>query len=147
MPEVQRKLNKQVMDLLTEDQKIVFLKSMLFLSKIDKKVVDEEVAFLKKMAQKYKVSDIKRIFQDTTEDELLTELSTLSNRRVALELIKELFLLGHTDRNLTDDELMFIMRVGRATNVESEKIEQISEWVIDFLVWQAEGPIIFEEDN
>ena len=72
-------------------------------------------------------------------------MKIINNRRAALELIKEMCVLAHADDELSDSETLLIGRVGRAMGVELEKIEQISKWVIDRLVWLEEGKIIFEE--
>ena len=63
----------------------------------------------------------------------------------ALELIKEMCLLGHADDDLSDEEVLFIGEVGQAMGIELEKIEQISNWVIDYLIWNDQGKIIFEK--
>ncbi len=62
-----------------------------------------------------------------------------------MELIKELCVLAHADDVLTDEETLFIGRVGQAMGVELDKIEQISNWVIDKIILAEEAKIIFEE--
>ena len=145
MAELNDVLNKEVMNLLTEEQKIVFLKTLLFASKIDGEVDVGEVKFIKKRATKYTVEDIKKIFEQVSERELMQELEVLKQRRVAMELIKELFRLGHSDSDLGDEEILFIGRVATALNIEIRKVEQISSWVIDRFIWLEQGRIIFEE--
>lgn len=146
MVEEKRILNKQIMDRLTDEQKIVFLKTLLYGSKIDGRVEEGEVKFIKKMATKYKVDDIQKIFEPTSEQKILSELRILRERRVAMELIKELFRLGHTDYDLDDEEILFIGRVAAATGIEIKKVEQISTWIIDYIVWKEQEKIIFEEE-
>ena len=145
MVDMSEKLNGKMMKLMDDHQKTVFLKTLLFASKVDGEVDQGEIDYIKKMASKYKVSDIKKIFEPTTEKDLLVELTCLSERSWALELIKELFRLGHEDNDLGDEEVIFIGRVGRVLNIETEKIEQISSWVIDYVIWREQGKIIFEE--
>ncbi|HCU59135.1 MAG TPA: hypothetical protein DIC64_04050 [Alphaproteobacteria bacterium] len=145
MATLENVLNKEIMNSLSEPQKIAFLKTLLFASKIDGEVNDGEVKFIKKMATKYKVENVKKVFEQVSEKELLAEVRILSNRRVALELIKELFRLGHADSDLGDEEVLFIGRLATALRIEIKKVEQISSWVIDRLVWEEQGKIIFEE--
>lgn len=145
MATLENVLNKEIMNSLSEPQKIAFLKTLLFASKIDGEVNDGEVKFIKKMATKYKVENVKKVFEQVSEKELLAEVQILSNRRVALELIKELFRLGHADSDLGDEEVLFIGRLATALRIEIKKVEQISSWVIDRLVWEEQGKIIFEE--
>lgn len=138
-------LNPQMMKAMDDHQKTVFLKTLLFASKVDGRVDDGEIKYIKKMASKYKVSDVKKIFEPTTQEGLLSELACLTERKWGLELIKELFRLAHEDDDLGDEEVLFIGRVGKALNIDTEKIEQISSWVIDGLVLREQSKIIFGE--
>lgn len=54
-------------------------------------------------------------------------------------------LLANADSDLSDNETLLIGRVGQAMGVELEKIQQISQWVIDRIIWLEEGKIIFEK--
>jgi len=147
MVDMDEDLNRSMMREMDDRQKTVFLKTLLFASKIDGKVEDSEIKYIKKMASKYKVSDIKKIFEPTMEADLFFELKCLNERGWLLELIKELFRLAHSDDDLGDAEVLFIGRLGKALNIETEKVEQISNWVVDYLVWREQGKIIFEENE
>jgi uncharacterized tellurite resistance protein B-like protein len=76
---------------------------------------------------------------------LIREVGKITNRRAALELVKEMCMLAHADEKLSDEETLFIGKVGQAMGVTPDKIEQISGWVIDRLILLEEGKIIFEE--
>ena len=54
-------------------------------------------------------------------------------------------MLSHVDNILSDEETLFIGKVGIALGVEMEKIEQISNWVIDHIFWLEQAKVIFEE--
>ncbi len=146
MIEEKKALNKEIMDMLTEEQKIVFLKTLLYISKIDGEVAQGEAKFIKKMANKYKIENLSKIFEPASEQKILSELKILRQRRVAMELIKEMFRLGHTDYELGDEEILFIGRVAAVTGIEIKKVEQISTWIIDYVIWKEQEKIIFEED-
>jgi len=140
-------LNKDVMALLSENEKIVFLKTLLRLSARDGHIDEAEIKHIKKTAQRYKVEDVKKIFENTTEDKLLFELKILKNRRAALELIKQMFCLGHADQDLSDEEILFISRVAKVLGIEEKKVEQISSWVIDYFILQEQSRMIFESED
>ena len=147
MTDLNENLNKNIMRVMTDHQKTVFLKTLLFASKIDGKVDNGEIQYVKKMSVKYKVNDVKKIFEPISESGLLAEVKCLTIRKWGLELIKELFRLAHEDNDLGDEEILFVGRVAKALNIETEKVEQISSWVIDGLVLREQGKIIFEENN
>ena len=55
-------------------------------------------------------------------------------------------MLAHVDNILSDEETLFIGKIGLALGVEIEKIEQISNWIIDRIIWLEQAKIIFEDD-
>lgn len=129
---------------LSQEDKIIFLQALFFLANIDKNRDEQEIMFIKDLADYYKVEQSEEIFKNTTEEEILNKLKTIKNRRTSLELIKEMCLLGHSDSDLTDEETLFIGHAGLAMGIEIEKIEQISNWIIDKIIWLEQGKIIFE---
>lgn len=130
---------------LSQEQKIVFLKALFYLANIDGNRDEQEIKYIVDAAKTYKIENFEDIFKETSQEEILSELKTLNNRRACLELIKELCLLGHSDSDLTDDETLFIGHAGLAMGIELEKIEQISNWIVDKIIWLEQGKIIFED--
>ena len=130
---------------LSQEQKTVFLKALAFLANIDNHFDREELKFIRDAAVKYGIDEPDILFKPISEDEMLNELKQLKDRRVCLELIKELCLLGHADSNLSDEETLFIGHAGLTMGIELEKIEQISDWVVDKIMWLERGKIIFED--
>ena len=132
---------------LPEKQKIAFLKAFSKMACLDGNFDEMEKEFIEKMAVAWGIdsNSVSEIFENLSEDEIIKQVSVIENRRVALELIKEMCVLAHADDNLSDEEILFIGKVGEAMGVELEKVEQISNWVIDRLIWLEKGRIIFEE--
>lgn len=130
-----------------EDARIAYLKAFTRLACADGDFDENEKRFIKNLAQSYQISEnrVSEIFASQTDDEILNELKKIDSRRVALQLIKELCILAHADDVLTDEETLFIGRVGQTLGVELDKIEQISNWVIDKIILAEEAKIIFEE--
>ena len=109
-------------------------------------LIAREVVFIKKMAQKYKVENVKKIFENVNEPSLLEELKSIESRRVALELIKQLFILGHCDKDLGVEEILFINHAADVLNVSPQKVEEIGRFVVDSLILAEQSKIIFEEN-
>lgn len=130
---------------LSQEQKTVFLKTLFYMANIDGNRDEQEIKYIVDAAKTYKIENFEDIFKETSQKEILSELKTLNNRRACLELIKELCLLGHSDSDLTDDEILFIGHAGLAMGIELEKIEQISNWIIDKIIWLEQGKTIFED--
>lgn len=132
---------------MTEDEKVVFLKALTRLAKIDGHLDESEKEFIKEIAVVFKVpasrhDDIMKVKDD---NEVVDAVKLIQDRKKALELVKEMCLLANSDSDLSDNETLLIGRVGQAMGVELEKIQQISQWVIDRIIWIEEGKIIFEK--
>lgn len=139
--------NMEVLSKLTEDQKIAFMKAFSRLASADGYLDEDELSFIKEMARVYGVtqSRVNEILKIDSDDEVVAAVKLIDNRRAALELIKEMCILAHADDMLSDKETLLIGRVGQAMGVELEKIEQISNWIIDRIIWLEQAKIIFEE--
>ena len=132
---------------LTEDQKVAFMKAFSRLAGADGHLDEDELAFIRSMARIYGISDkrVDEILKIDSDEEVVNAVKVIDNRRAALELIKEMCVLAHADDELSDQETLLIGRVGQAMGVELEKIEQISNWIIDRIIWLEQAKIIFEE--
>ena len=133
-------------DLSVEDKK-VFLQTLMQLAKTDGSVDGGEKKFIVELARLFGVSsqDAEEIKRKRDDDEVVEAAKVITNRHVAMELVKEMCMLANSDGDLTDREMLLIGRVGLAMGLELEKIEQISRWVVDRIVWIEEGKIIFEK--
>lgn len=132
---------------MTEEEKIIFLRVLVALARSDNNFDDEEKAFIKDIAiifgiTKDKIDDI---LLPLTDEEVIKKASKIKKRQAALQLIKEACLLANSDGDLSDREIILIGKIGQAMGIELEKIEQISKWVINRIVWLEEGKLIFEQ--
>lgn len=132
---------------LTDEQKIIFLRTLIFLANADDSFDDEELSFIETIADEYGLDKklIQKYIKNDSQEILLADLKKISPRRVALELIKEMCFLAHSDDVLSDRETLFIGKAGQAMGIELEKIEQISNWVIDRIIWLEQARLIFED--
>ena len=147
MTDLQLEMDMNCVEKLNEDQKIAFLKAFSRLAAADGHLDNDEKEFIKHVAMTFGVSAkrVNEILKIDNDDEIIEAVKKIDNRRAALELIKEMCVLAHADDELSDKETAFIGKVGMAMGIDLEKIEQISNWVIDRLIWLEEAKIIFEE--
>ena len=126
------------------EEKIIFFKVLLHLADADGFTDKNEITFIKEAAQAQGIEvDSLKDFED--EAKVLEEVKIIKNRHLAMELIREMCMLSHVDNILSDEETLFIGKVGIALGIEMEKIEQISNWVIDHIFWLEQAKVIFEE--
>lgn len=129
----------------TPKEKEIFFQVLIHLSAADGHTDDSEIDFIKEAAETHGIKNIDELFAVTDEKEILEKVKIIKNRHLALELIKEMCMLSHVDNLLSDEETLFIGKIGIALGVEMEKIEQISNWVIDRIIWLEQAKYIFEE--
>lgn len=130
-----------------EDQKVIFLKALTRLAKIDGHLDENEREFIRNIALVYGVPGTRfdEIIKVSSDDEIVENVKALKDRKVALQLIKEMCLLANSDSDLSKNETILICRIGEAMGVELDRIQQISRWVIDRIIWLEEGKILFEK--
>lgn len=133
------------LDKASRKEKEVFFKVLIHLSATDGHTDESEIEFIREAAETQEIADIDELFKPMDEAKLLEEVKIIKERHLALELIKEMCMLSHVDNLLSDDETLFIGKVGIALGVEIEKIEQISNWIIDRIIWLEQAKYIFEE--
>ncbi|MBO6290146.1 MAG: TerB family tellurite resistance protein [Alphaproteobacteria bacterium] len=129
----------------TPAQKKVFFQALVCLSGIDGRTDPEEIDYIAKIAHKYNVDNFAEICNFKNDKEVIENARIIDSRPLALELLRKLCMLAHVDSVLSDEETLFIGKIGRAMNVEMDKIEQISEWVVERLILRAQAKLIFEE--
>ena len=132
---------------MSEEEKIIFIKILVALAKTDNYFDDDEKTFIKDLALTFGLnkSHIDEILIPLSTEDVIKNASRITNRQAALHLIKEACLLANSDGDLSDEEILFIGRIGQAMNVELEKIEEISQWVIERIIWLERGKIILEQ--
>lgn len=132
---------------MSDEEKIVFLRVLVALAKIDDNFDNDERNFIKDLAVIFGIGKAKteEVLAPLSDEELIREASKIKNRQAALQLVKEACLLANSDGDLSEREIILIGKIGQAMGVELEKIEQISQWVIDRIVWLEQGKVIFEQ--
>ena len=147
MADFNMELDMEYLTKLNEEQRIAFMKALARLANADGKLDDDEKEFIREAAKIYGVPEgrLEEILKQGSDDEVVEAVKIIDNRRAALDLVKEMCVLAHADDELSDNEILLIGRIGQAMGIEPKKIEQISQWVIDRLIWVEEGKIIFEE--
>jgi len=134
---------------LSEEEKVVFLKIFCRLIKSDGNVDASEIQFLKAVAARYGLDNnlVVEIIKKVSSVNYIAEAQKITNRKHALQLIKELCVLANIDELFDDAELDILIDVAQAMNVEEDKVVQINRWVLNNFVLQKVGKIILETDD
>lgn len=131
---------------LDDKEKRVFVECFCCMVYSDKNVAKEEIEFLKGIGKMYDIqeTEIVTILKSMKRDEILDKVAIITERKKALQLVKELCYLANSDSGLDDAEIDFIIDVAEKLSIESDKIKQINKWVLDKILLQKTGDIILE---
>lgn len=132
---------------MTEAEKMVFMKTLVQLAKADNNFDDDEKDFIRGMGIMFNLpkSVIPELTADISDEKLLDELKIIKDRRMAMDLIKEMCMLANFDGDMSGEEMVLIGKVGEAMGLDLDKVQDISQWVIDRIILQERGKIIFEK--
>lgn len=131
------------LDLATEEEKNIFFQTLFCLSAVDGKIDEEEIDFITQAAEGQGIENVEQL-KTSDIHYVIDNVKKIKNRHLALELVREMCMLAHVDNVLSNEETLFIGEVGLAMGVEIEKIEQISNWIIDRIIWLEQAKMIFE---
>lgn len=132
------------LDSATSAEKKAFFATLFALAEADGTSSPEELDFISASAAAHDIKNPEELRTESAE-ELLAEVKAIKTRGLALELICKMCMLAHADGILSDSETLLIGKVGLAMGVSLEKIEQISNWIIDRIVWLEQAKLIFKE--
>lgn len=141
-------MDKHTEDMIAMDEevKVAYMKAFTRLACADGNFDDMERMFIKNLLKLYEIpfSRHEEIMNTTSDKEVLEGVKHITERKVALDLVKELCFLAHASNDFCDEETLFLGKVGQAMGVSLDKIEQISNWVIDKIILEEEAKIVFE---
>ncbi len=122
---------------LSLEEKLLFLRMIIRLIGKDGKIDDNERSFMKELAKQYQIPKecSTQINQVMSEDALMEQAKNLLNRQKSLYLIKELLTVANSDEDLDDKEIDLVIKVGKALQIEDEKVAEINQLVLDYMSW------------
>lgn len=129
-----------------ETEKRAFFQVLICLANIDENFDANELSFIKEAAKTHGLDNLEELYDYGSPEKVIERVKVIHDRHLAMELVREMCILSHVDNYLSDSETLFIGQVGLALGVELEKIEQISNWVIDRIIWLEQAKLIFEEE-
>lgn len=129
---------------INKEEKAAFLTILCMLSAIDGNIRDEEIEYITDLASQME-AELKPSYFNYPQELGVCKAALIKDRRLALELLKNMFALAYTDNIFTDSEGHFICEISEALKIEPQKVSEISSWIIDRIIWLEQAALIFEE--
>jgi uncharacterized tellurite resistance protein B-like protein len=125
-------------NLLLEEEKMVFLKLLTYLSKIDNDISDNEVNFIKKIAIDIGVNIEDKFFNSEVKnlEELLSCFKSNQSKHI---LLTELINLALSDDNYSSEERKGVLEISKLLNVSDNKFSELENWIIEGNNWVSKG--------
>ena len=122
---------------LTIEEKILFLRLIIKIISEDGEIDKYERQFIRNLAKQYQIPAEygEQINAPSNFDELVAEAQNRLDRKKSLYLIKELLAVANTDNEFSEDEVDFVVRVSEKLGIESEKVVELNQLVLDRLNW------------
>ncbi len=126
----------------------VYLETLMFVLGGEKKLTKEQSRYLEQQAQEigFPTEGLKNIRKIKRPESLSNELLKIEDIRLRRYFVREMIMLAISDHELTDAEMCDIYKIGCATGVKEDKINDFFLWAAQGVEWQIEGVRIVEDD-
>ncbi|WP_163468189.1 hypothetical protein [Fusobacterium sp. IOR10] len=125
-------------NLLLEEEKSVFLKLLVYLSKIDNELSTNEVNFIKKAGHDIGIEVDNNIF-DLKVGKLEDLLFQFKSKRSKKILLIELINIALADNNYSVEERGGILEISRILEISKNEVINIENWVVEGNKWISKG--------
>ena len=122
---------------LSIEEKILFLRLIIKIISEDGEIDKYERQFIRNLAKQYQIPAeyAEQINAPSNFEELVKEAQETLDRKKSLYLIKELLAVANTDNEFSEDEVEFVVKVSEKLGIESEKVVELNQLVLDRLNW------------
>ncbi|MEO2506542.1 hypothetical protein ABHA01_01995 [Clostridium paraputrificum] len=128
----------------TDESRKSFLLGLVFLSKCDGVVDEEEKKFFLNAAIALQISEnSKREIDLAWNQEVMPKLS-FSNKKEKLFFIMQAIQLSNVENFYSTEEKKFIYSVASDLGVSKESVQEIEVWVEEGIRWQVRGEKLLE---
>ena len=122
---------------LTIDEKILFLRLIIKIISEDGQIDPYERQFIRNLAKQYQIPAeyAEQINAPSDFNKLVKQAQDSLDRKKSLYLIKELLAVANTDNEFSEDEVDFVVKVSEKLGIESDKVVELNQLVLDRLNW------------
>ncbi len=131
---------------LTDEQKLVYVRLLIFLAKSDKdfsKVEEKHIEWLMRRL-KLPPETLKGLSVPKDLNEVYEIIKPIDNRQVALDLIHCLWFVTSADELIADEEVEIIRKVARALKIDEDTLLRLNDFVQDEIMFLERARNILE---
>lgn len=122
---------------LTEEQKLVYVRLLVYLAKSDKDFSKVEERHIRRFASRFKLSaeSLRGLSVPASLSEVYEIIKPINNRKIALDLVHSLWFVSLADEIIDNEEVEFIRKVAKALNIDDDTLLEINNFVLDEIMF------------
>lgn len=134
---------------LTEEQKIVYIKLLIYLAQTDNVAAAMERTFMRQTIVQLHINPkiLQSITIPSSRNELFSILLPIKERSMALDLLHRLWYAASVDEDFADEEIELIQEIARILDIEDDTVLKIGHFVVDEAEFFTQVEEIFETEN
>ena len=134
---------------LSEEQKLVYIKLLVYLAQADNNSAAMERTFIKQTIVQMKIDpkSLRNISVPETNDDLYSALLPINGRLMAIDLLHRLWYAASIDDNFADEEIELIQKIAKILDIDDDTILKLGNFVVDENNFFTQVKDIFETDN
>ena len=118
---------------LTLEQKLVYVRLLIYLAKSDRNFAKVEENFIEKLMKRFALppESLKGLDIPSNLDEIYDVLKPINSRLLALDLIHCLWFATSVDELIADEEVEIIRKVAQFLHINEDTLLRINSFVLD----------------
>ncbi len=133
---------------LTDEQKIAYIKMLVYLAKSDNNPEFIEKKFIKETIERFKLplTLLGNLSVPQSIDDIYAVLSPIRDRAIAIDLVHCLWFAATIDSVIADDEIKIIRNVARILNIDDDTVLIINNFVLDEITFLQQACDVLETE-
>lgn len=134
---------------LTIDQKIAYLRILVYLSRIDNTSTSIEKSFLTQFISRMNVSQdiLKNIYLPRNIEELYKALMPICTREIAIDLLHCLWFAATVDSIITNEKIEIIRKIAQILRIDNDTLLNIHHFVIEEIAFLQHACEVLEAND
>lgn len=135
--------------LLTEEQKLVYIRLLIYLAKSDNDADITEKTFIKNMILRFKLplTTLQNLSYPQSIDDLYDTLKPMHDRQIAIDLLHCLRFAASVDSVINEKEVKIINNIARILDIDDDTMLVINNFVFDELLFLKQACLALEADE
>lgn len=134
---------------LTNEQKLVYIKLLIYLAKSDNNPDYLEKQFIKNIITRFNLDQalLQNLSIPQSIDDLFNVLKPIRDRKIALDLVHCIRFAAAIDSTIAEEESKIIRNVARLLNIDEDSLLVINNFVFDELTFLQQACDALEADE